>query len=70
MAASVPPGLVPVVCLRGVVAVWWRGQGEGQGDDRLARSVEQLDLAALEVLPLREGVDPGRSCQVNTEERV
>lgn len=63
MAAPVPPGLVLAVYPRGAVTVWWRGQGEGQGDDRLARRVEQLDLATLQVLPLREGVDPSRSCQ-------
>lgn len=72
MAAPVPPGLVTAVGLRlrGVVAVWRRGQGEGEGDDRLAGSVEQLDLAALEVLPPREGVDPSGSCRGNRGGRV
>lgn len=67
MAAPVPPRLVAAVRLgrRRVVAVWRRRQGEGEGDDRLAGSVKQLDLAALEVLSPREGVDPSRSCQGN-----
>lgn len=63
MATPVPPGLVLAVYRRGAVTVWRRGQGEGQGDHRLARRVEQLDLATLQVRPLREGVDPSGSCQ-------
>lgn len=63
VAAPVPPGPFLAVHLGGIVAVGRRRQGEGQGDDRLARRVEQLDLAALEVLPLGEGVHPRRSSQ-------
>lgn len=52
VAAPVPPGHLAAVGLGGDVAVWRRGEGEGEGDDRLAGSVEQLDLATFEVLPL------------------
>lgn len=53
-----------------MVTVGRRRQGEGQGDHRLARRVEQLDLAALEVLPQGEGVDPRASSQVDARGRV
>lgn len=70
VAAPVPPGLVPAPCLRGAVAVRRRGQGEGQRDDRLAGSVEQLDFTALQVLSAREGVDPSRSLRGDAGGRV
>lgn len=54
VAAPVPPRQLAAVSLgrRGVVAVRRGRQGEGQRDDGLAGSVEQLDLASFEVLPL------------------
>jgi len=66
--APVPPR--QAAAAGGVVAVRRRGQGEGEGEDGLAGSVEELDLAPVEVLPLREGVDPSGDRHGNGGRRV
>ena len=46
----------------GVGRVRERGKIKGQRDDRLAGRVKELDPPPLQVLSLREGVDPGWGC--------
>lgn len=43
----------------GATGVRGWGEREGEGNDRLARGIEELDAASVEVQTLREGVDPG-----------
>lgn len=43
----------------GAAGVRGWGERKGEGNDRLARGIKELDVAAVEVQPLGEGVDPG-----------